>query len=94
MATDKVTHNEASNRFEMNVHGLTAVAEYVRNGNVLTFTHTEVPSEYRGSGLGRQLAAGALDQVRAGGDRVIAQCPFIARFIRENSEYSDLLAHE
>ena len=94
MATDQVTHNEASSRFELEVGGLTAVAEYVRNGNVLRFTHTEVPHEHRNQGIGHKLARGALDHVRAGGDRVIAQCPFIARFIEENPQYQELISNE
>jgi uncharacterized protein len=94
MATDQVTHNEGSSRFELEVGGLTAVAEYVRNGNVLRFTHTEVPHEHRNQGVGHKLIRGALDQVRGNGDRVVAQCPFVARFIRENPEYQDLLSSE
>ena len=92
MANDQVKHNEAEQRFEMDVNGMTAVAEYQRDGDVLTFTHTEVPMEFRGHGMGKKLARGALDQVRAAGERVIPQCPFIARFMKENMEYQDLHA--
>jgi predicted GNAT family acetyltransferase len=92
MANDQVKHNEAEQRFEMDVNGMTAVAEYHRDGDVLTFTHTEVPVEFRGHGMGKKLARGALDLVRGAGDRVIPQCPFIARFMREHPEYQDLHA--
>lgn len=94
MANDQVTHNEGSSRFELDVGGLTAVAEYKRNGNVLTFTHTEVPHEHRDQGIGHKLARGAMEHVQASGDRVVASCPFIARFIRENPQYQNLLAPE
>ena len=43
-------------------------------------------------GVGSMLARGALDQVRAQGLKVVAQCPFIAAFIQKNAEYQDLLA--
>jgi predicted GNAT family acetyltransferase len=92
MANDQVRHDEAAQRFEMDVNGTKAIAEYQRNGTTLTFTHTEVPTEFRGHGLGSKLARGALDLARADGKRVIPQCPFIAHFIEQNPEYQDLLA--
>lgn len=92
MANNEVTHNESSERFELEVHGSKALAEYRRNGDTLTFTHTEVPFEFREQGIGTKLARGALDQVRAANQKVVAQCQFIARFIKDNPEYQDLLA--
>ena len=94
MANDQVKHNESAQRFEMDVNGMTAVAEYQRDGNVLTFTHTEVPMEFRGHGVGKKLARGALELVREAGDKVIPQCPFIAHFMKEHPEYETLHAAE
>jgi uncharacterized protein len=92
MANDKVKHNEAAHRFELDVNGLTALADYRRDGTTLTFTHTEVPVEFREHGIGSKLVRGALDYVRAAKERVVPQCPFVARFINDNPEYQDLLA--
>ncbi|HTE94822.1 MAG TPA: GNAT family N-acetyltransferase, partial [Bradyrhizobium sp.] len=38
-----------------------------------------------------KLIKGALDQVRAGGLKVIAQCPFVKAYIEKHPEYADLL---
>lgn len=92
MSSSNVVDNESSQRFELEVHGSTATAEYTRNGDTLTFTHTVVPHEFRDQGVGTELARGALDQARAAGRKVIAQCSFIARFIKDNPEYQDLVA--
>ena len=89
-----VSNNEQHSRFETTVDGQTAFAAYRRSGDTITFTHTEVPHEHRNQGIGHKLAGGALDHVRASGDRVIAQCPFIARFIEENPQYQQLLSNE
>ena len=64
---------------------------YKIEGNVITFIHTEVPPELGGRGIGSKLIRGALDQVRADGLKVIAQCPFVKAFIEKNAEYQDLL---
>jgi uncharacterized protein len=50
-----------------------------------------VPPELGGRGIGSKLIAGALDQVRAEGLKVITQCPFVKAFIAKNAAYQDLL---
>ena len=86
-----VHDNITLNRFELEVDGGTAVANYRRSPGVITFTHTEVPSELAGRGIGSQLARGALDAVRAQGLKVVAKCPFISSFLGKHPEYNDLL---
>jgi hypothetical protein len=67
-------------------------ATYRLRDDVITFIHTEVAPAFGGRGLGTRLAAGALDDARRRGLRVVPNCPFIARFITEHAEYQDLLA--
>ena len=59
---------------------------------VIDFVHTEIDDAYEGQGLGGQLARGALDDVRANGQKVIATCPFIKGWIAKHEDYQDLLA--
>ena len=88
---DTVNNNKNEHRFELQVDGHLAAAYYTRNGDVITFEHTEVPAELGGKGVGSSLIRGALDQVRAEGLRVIAQCPFVKAWIGKNPAYADLL---
>jgi predicted GNAT family acetyltransferase len=87
-----VRNNTASHRYELEVDGSLAKAWYRENGNVITFTHTDVPEALSGRGVGSALAKGALDAVRAAGKKVVAACPFIATYIKRHREYGDLLA--
>jgi predicted GNAT family acetyltransferase len=89
---DTVNNNKNEHRFELQVDGHLAAAYYTRNGDVITFEHTEVPAELGGKGVGSSLIRGALDQVRAEGLKVVAQCPFVKAWIGKNSAYADLLA--
>jgi predicted GNAT family acetyltransferase len=86
-----VRNNTQSHRYELEIDGSLAKAWYRQNGNVITFTHTDVPKELSGRGVGTQLARGALDAVRATGQKVVALCPFIAAFLAHHHEYDDLL---
>jgi len=87
-----VHDNPALGRFELEVNGRTAFAAYRRSPGRITFTHTEVPEELEGQGVGAELVRGALDAVRATDEKVVALCPFVAAFIKRHPDYQDLLA--
>jgi predicted GNAT family acetyltransferase len=88
---DTVSDNPAQQRYELAVDGHVAASYYEIANGVITFVHTEVPPELGGKGVGSKLIKGALDQVRAGGLKVIAQCPFVKAYIEKHPEYVDLL---
>ena len=88
----EVVNNKAHHRYELAVDGHLAATYYRISGGVITFIHTEVPSELGGKGVGSRLIKGSLDQVRAEGLKVIPQCPFVKAFIGKNAAYQDLLA--
>ena len=87
-----VTNNEARNRFELVVDGARAVAQYTLDGQVMHFTHTIVPQEVEGRGIGSRLIKGALDEARSRGLKVDPVCPFVRAYIEKHAEYGDLLA--
>ena len=45
---------------------------------MLVFPHTVITSPKRGAGYGGTLVQGALDDVRAKGRTIVAECPFVA----------------
>jgi len=87
----EVTDNRAHHRYELSVEGHLAATYYKTSEGVITFIHTEVPPELGGKGIGSRLIRGALDQVRADGLKVIAQCPFVKACIEKHPGYADLL---
>jgi uncharacterized protein len=91
-ATPEVTDDPAAGRFEIRLDGqLAGAAYYSRRGDRVVFTHTEVDDAFEGRGVGSALARGALDAVRARGERVVVVCPFIAGYIAKHAEYQDLV---
>lgn len=88
----EVTDNTDANRYELVVDGHKAVAAYELRGDVITFTHTVVPRELEGQGIGSKLVKAALDDVRSRGLKVVAQCPFVAAYIQRHPAEADLLA--
>jgi uncharacterized protein len=53
--------------------------------------HTEVDPAFEGHGVGGRLAGYALDDVRRRGVAAVAQCPFVARYVRRHPEYADVV---
>jgi predicted GNAT family acetyltransferase len=90
-SVDKVINNTERKRYELSVDGHIAAAYYEKADGVITFVHTEVPSELGGRGIGSKLVRGALDLVRADGLKVVAECPFVKGFIEKHADYQDLL---
>jgi uncharacterized protein len=91
MATS-VRDNSALSRFELDADGITAVANYQLDGDVITFTHTEVPPQARHDGIASQLIGGALRAVRARGLKVVPRCSFVKAYVDKHTEVRDLLA--
>jgi uncharacterized protein len=89
--TSDVVNNPSQHRYQLNVDGYTAATYYKTGDGVITFVHTEVPPELGGKGIGSKLIRGALDQVRADGLKVVAECEFVKSFIDKNAVYQDLL---
>jgi uncharacterized protein len=80
-------------RYELYFDGHRAgLATYLRSPGRINFIHTEIDPAYEHHGLGHQLARFVLDEARAHGESVRPRCPFIAEYIRDHPEYSDLVA--
>ena len=91
---NSVTNNESENQFEIEVEGQLAVSQYRRRNGSIVFTHTEVPLQLEGQGIGNQLAKAALDYARSEGLRVSPRCRFIAAYIKRHPVYQDLVEDE
>ena len=89
--TDGVRDNPALHRFELDAEGDTAVAYYTLAPGVMTFTHTEVPADMWGRGIGSRLARGALTAARARGLKIVPRCSFVSAYVARHPEFSDLL---
>ena len=88
----ELSDNTAESRFELNVEGAVAFADYEMDGDTLVLTHTEVPAALSGKGIGSALARGVLDDARRRGLKVLPRCEFMAAYIARHPEYRDVLA--
>ena len=87
-----VRDNKTLSRFEMDVEGAVAFANYRLTPEAVIITHTETPRALRGRGIASELVGGALDLIRADGRKVIAGCGFVVDYLYKHPEYADLTA--
>ena len=88
---ETVRDNRSEQEFELTLGGHRAVAAYQLEGDTIVFTHTVVPPEIEGRGVGTKLIRGALDLVRDRGLKVVPQCPFVRAYIEKHPDVRDLL---
>ena len=87
-----VRDNSERHRFEIDLgDGSFAFAEYTLPEGKIMFTHTEVPPEHEGEGLGSTLIRAGLASARERGLKVIPICPFFAAYMQKHGEVQDLL---
>ena len=89
-----VVDNPEETRFEANIDGHIAFVSYLRRADTIFLTHTEVPKELEGRGLGSALAKAVLERARAEHWKVVPRCPFIAQYIERHPEYRSVVRQE
>jgi predicted GNAT family acetyltransferase len=86
-----VRDNKQLSRFEMDVEGSMAFANYRLTPSAVIITHTETPRALRGHGVASELVKGALALIRADGRKVIGACGFVVDYLRKHPEYVDMV---
>lgn len=88
---DEVKHDARRRRFELEADGRTGFLTYILKDGAMVFTHTIVPPELEGRGIGGRIVRAGLDFARAEALKVVPQCPFVGAYIERHPEYRDLL---
>lgn len=84
-----VLHNEADHRFEIHVESHVAELAYILSEGKITFTHTGVPPELEGNGVGTMLVKAGLEYARANQLKVESYCWFVSKYIGLHPESVD-----
>ena len=81
-----VIHNQEERRFEIQVESQLAELSYILNNGIITFTHTGVPAELEGNGIGSKLVKAGLEYARVNNLKVESYCWFVSGYIQRHPE--------
>ncbi len=87
-----IIDNSDQSRFELQVNGLLAFADYKIRDGVLLLPHVEAAPELRGTGAAGKLMEGVLDIARERKLKVHPICSYAVAYIQRNTQHQDLLA--
>ena len=90
--TASITHDGAGHRFTTTVDGHQAYVQYEPGDGEIIITHTIVPGEIGGRGIGGELVREALEFARSEGSRVVLRCSYAEGYVKKHPEYASLAA--
>lgn len=82
--TDTFRHNPELSRYELEVDGLLAFADYQRAGRRLVVPHVEADPALRGTGAAGRLMTKLAETARAEGMRITPICSYAAAWLKRN----------
>lgn len=88
-----LVNNTKEHRFELVVEGYTAFIEYYQTPSHITLTHTEVPEELEGKGVGSAIVLKTLEYIEQHQWKLVPVCPFVVAFLKRHPEWNRVL-HE
>lgn len=91
--TDSYTliDNKDKKQFEFHIGEIVPRIEYIKVENKIYLTHTEVPKELEGKGVGSKLVKQTLQWVTKMDLTLIPLCPFVAMYIKRHPEWKKLV---
>ena len=92
MNTDfKLIENEAEKQYEFHIDRFILRMEYIKVPGKIFLTHTELPVELEGKGIGSALIKQVLEEIEKLDLVLIPMCPFVATYIKRHPEWKKLV---
>lgn len=67
------------------------VTYYFSRDDVVVVDQTITNEQFRGQGLAHKVLIALLEWAREQGVKILPECPFAAKVMRENDDYSDMI---
>lgn len=74
--------------------GKIAKIEYIKTKGKIYLTHTEVPKELNGKGIGSALAKLVLEKIKKDELILVPLCPFVAMYIKKHPEWKEIVSND
>lgn len=90
----KIQHDKENRRFILPLeNGLQAKIDYVLTGNSMKLTHSEVPYEWRGKGIGKELVIQTFEKLTEEGYEATAICSYIRAVATRDPKWNKIIKY-
>lgn len=90
-----VTLNKDRQRFELMIDDKRSLVAYTQpDDHTLALTHTEVPPDLEGKGIGSRLVKQTLEYAEQHNLNIVPLCPFVAAYIKRHPEWNRIVSTE
>lgn len=83
--------NSAQKQYEFHIESVLPKIEYIKTADKIFLTHTEVPAQLEGQGIGSQLVRKVLEDIDRQQLTLVPLCPFVAAYIKRHPEWRKLV---
>lgn len=91
----EVVEDKEQSRYEVHLGGETvAIADYVKQPGIVSFTHTETFDGHKGQGLAGRMIERALRDAREEELEVIPFCSFVSDYVEKHPEFLELVPED
>lgn len=87
-----IIHDQKNSRFTLNINGELAKIEYQLRDGKMYLTHSEVPYNLRGQGIGKVLVEKTFEQLKTENLKAIAVCSYIKTIATRNDKWKSIIA--
>ncbi|GBD91775.1 hypothetical protein BMS3Abin04_02507 [bacterium BMS3Abin04] len=90
-SNNKLVDNEQLKQYEFHIDKFVPKIEYIKEKDKIYLTHTEVPTNLEGRGIGSDLIKNVLEDIKRKNLTLIPLCPFVALYIKRHPEWKKLV---
>ncbi len=86
-----LVENFERKQYEFHIRGQIARIEYIKAQNIVYLTHTEIPIQLEGKGIGSSLVRQVLQDIKEKDLTLVPLCPFVALYVKRHPEWKALV---
>ncbi len=86
-----LVHDNEKQVYSLAIEKEQAVVSYRFNANIMYLTHSEVPTKYRGLGLGKVLVEKTFEKLTEEKHKAVAECTYIKRIAQRHSKWKSII---
>ncbi|MGY5353884.1 GNAT family N-acetyltransferase [Wenyingzhuangia sp. IMCC45467] len=88
----EIEHQKDKNRYILKVKDATAIVEYSIKNNKMYLTHSEVPENLRGQGIGKILVEKTFEQLTREGYQAVAVCGYVKIVAQRSEKWKQIIS--